>query len=85
MLSLDATEADASGGEPVFLPDGTPVGQVSSGAYGYSVEASLAIAYLRADAVRPGDAVTVAILGRPCAARVLAAPPFDPEGRRLRG
>jgi len=85
MLLLDASEADASGGEPVFLPDGTPVGQVSSGAYGYSVGASLAIAYLRDDAVRPGDRVTVAVLGRPCTARVLAAPPFDPEGRRLRG
>jgi dimethylglycine dehydrogenase len=28
------TTADASGSEPIFLPDGTPVGQVSSGAMG---------------------------------------------------
>lgn len=85
MLEIDAADADASGGEPVFLPDGTPVGQVSSGAYGYSVGMSLAIAYLRADIARPGGNVTVAILGREHDARILARPPFDPEGLRLRG
>jgi dimethylglycine dehydrogenase len=84
-LRIDAVDADASGGEPVFLPDGTPVGQVSSGAYGYTVGASLALAYLRVGAVAPGDRVSVAILGRPHTAEVLAAPPFDPEGARLRG
>ncbi len=71
--------------EPVFLPDGTPVGQVSSGGYGYGVDQSLAIAYLRAGAVQPGDRVTVAILGGAVPARVLARPPFDPDGLRLRG
>jgi len=85
MLAIDATDADASGGEPIFLPDGTPIGQVSSGGYGYSVGQSLALAYLRAGAARPGDAVRVAILGRPHSARVLAEPPFDPQGLRLRG
>ncbi|WP_133117150.1 GcvT family protein, partial [Mesorhizobium sanjuanii] len=35
MLSIDARDADATGGEPIFLADGTPIGQVSSGAYGY--------------------------------------------------
>lgn len=84
MLEIDADEADATGGEPIFLPDGTPAGQVSSGAYGYFVEKSLAIAYLKAGAAKPGDPVEVAILGRPHTARVLARPPFDPEGRRLR-
>ncbi|RUU05822.1 FAD-dependent oxidoreductase, partial [Mesorhizobium sp. M7A.T.Ca.TU.009.01.3.2] len=38
MLSIDARDADATGGEPIFLTDGTPIGQVSSGAYGYFVE-----------------------------------------------
>ncbi|MFP4568707.1 GcvT family protein [Rhodosalinus sp.] len=84
LLEIEATEADASGGEPVFLPDGTPAGQVSSGAYGYHVDKSLALAYLRPELAGPGDAVHVAILGRPHAARVLAEPPFDPGGLRLR-
>ncbi|MEZ5838859.1 MAG: aminomethyltransferase family protein, partial [Geminicoccaceae bacterium] len=85
MLEIDATVADATGGEPVFLVDGTPVGQVSSGAYGYTVGKSLAIAYLKAGMVRAGDSVTVALLGLPHTARVLQAAPFDPEGHRLRG
>ena len=85
MLAIEATEAYATGGEPVFLPDGTPVGQVSSGAYGHSVGMSLAIAYLKAGKVNPGDAVEVAILGRPHRAVVLDRPPFDPDGTRLRG
>ncbi|WP_333814340.1 GcvT family protein [Tabrizicola sp.] len=85
MLEIEAKDADATGGEPIFLPDGAPVGQVSSGAYGYSVGKSLAIAYLKADKVKPGDTVEVAILGLPHRATVLSEPPFDPEGRRLRG
>ena len=85
LLEIEAVDADATGGEPVFLTDGTPVGQVTSGAYGYSVGASLAIAYLKADRIAPGVAVDVAILGNPHRARILARPPFDPEGSRLRG
>lgn len=84
MFEIDAVEADATGGEPVFLPDGTPAGQVSSGAYGYSIGKSLAIGYVKAGLAAPGDAVSVAILGRPHTARILTAPPFDPEGARLR-
>jgi dimethylglycine dehydrogenase len=78
------TTADASGSEPIFLPDGTPVGQVSSGGYGYTVGKSLALAYLKAGRVAPGDTVHVAILGRPHTARRLAEAPFDPKGLRLR-
>ncbi|MFN0115448.1 MAG: FAD-dependent oxidoreductase [Paracoccaceae bacterium] len=83
-LEIDAVDADASGSEPIFLPDGTPAGQVSSGAYGYSVGKSLAIAYLKAGIAKPGDTVHVAILGRPHTARVLPHPAFDPTGARLR-
>ncbi len=84
MLEIDAREADATGGEPVFLTDGTPAGQVSSGAYGYFVGKSLAIAYLKAGLAAAGTELQVAILGRAHTARVLSAPPFDPEGVRLR-
>jgi dimethylglycine dehydrogenase len=84
MLEIDATVADASGGEPIFLADGTPVGQVSSGAYGYSVGKSLAIAYLKSGLTKSGDTVHVAILGQDHTARVLAEPPFDAAGLRLR-
>ncbi|MBF9059653.1 FAD-dependent oxidoreductase [Rhodobacterales bacterium HKCCSP123] len=84
LLEIDATTADASGSEPIFLPDGTPVGQVSSGGYGHTVGKSLALAYLKVGRVAPGETVHVAILGRPHSARRLAEPPFDPSGLRLR-
>lgn len=87
MLALDevdvtASNADATGGEPIFK-GGTGVGRVTSGAYGYSVGMSLALGYVRG--VEPGDAVEVMLLGRPHRARILAEPPFDPKGERLRG
>jgi dimethylglycine dehydrogenase len=76
------TNADATGGEPIILPDGTPVGRVTSGTYGYSVEMSLALGYLKN--VNPGDAVDVMILGKPHRGVVLKEPPFDPKGEKLR-
>lgn len=84
MVSIDAVDADATGGEPIFLPDGTPIGQVSSGAYGYSVDMSLALCYIKAGTAKAGDKVSVAILGRPHEAVILEKPPFDAEGARLR-
>ena len=79
--AADASNADATGGEPIFA-NGQGVGRVTSGAYGYTVGQSLALGYV--NGVGPGDAVEVMILGRPHPARILPAPPFDPEGVRLR-
>jgi dimethylglycine dehydrogenase len=77
-----ASNADATGGEPIFK-DGEGVGRVSSGAYGYSVGMSLALGYVKGEAL-PGDTVEVMVLGRPHRARILHEAPFDPEGTRLR-
>ncbi|TDK47420.1 GcvT family protein [Antarcticimicrobium luteum] len=76
-----ASDADATGGEPIFR-GGVGIGRVTSGAYGYSVGQSLALGYVRG--AGPGDAVEVMVLGRPHRARILAEPPFDPAGARLR-
>lgn len=77
----DASHADATGGEPIFR-HGKGIGRVTSGAYGYSVGMSLALGFVR-DA-GPDDEVEVMVLGRPHKARVLAEPPFDPKGEKLR-
>ena len=79
---LEVEDADATGGEPVFLPDGTPVGRVSSGTFGYTVGKSLALGFLKG--VGAGAEVDVMILGRPHRGVVLAVPPFDPDGKKLR-
>jgi dimethylglycine dehydrogenase len=77
----DASNADATGGEPIFK-DGQGIGRVTSGAYGYSVGMSLALGFVKG--AGPGDEVEVMVLGRSHKARILAEPPFDPGGNKLR-
>jgi dimethylglycine dehydrogenase len=86
LMELDASQtnasnADATGGEPIFK-DGVGIGRVTSGAYGYSVGMSLALGYVKG--VAAGDTVDVMVLGVAHKATVLAEPPFDPKGQRLR-
>ncbi|NNK15407.1 MAG: aminomethyl transferase family protein, partial [Sulfitobacter sp.] len=87
VLALDAAQADAShadatGGEPIFK-DGKGIGRVTSGAYGYTVGKSLALGFVKG--AKAGDEVDVMVLGKPHKAQILAEPPFDPKGARLRG
>jgi len=77
----DASNADASGGEPIFK-DGQGIGRVTSGGYGYGVGMSLALGFVKG--AGPGDEVEVMVLGRAHKARILDEPPFDPKGERLR-
>ena len=81
LIEVEATTADATGGEPVFA-GGKGVGRVTSGTYGYSVGKSLALGYVKG--VEPGTEVEVMILGLPHRGRILHEPPFDPAGERLR-
>ncbi|WP_299918087.1 FAD-dependent oxidoreductase [uncultured Roseobacter sp.] len=77
----DASNADATGGEPIFK-EGEGVGRVTSGTYGYTVGKSLALGYVKGAV--PGDHVDVMVLGKPHGAKILHEPPFDPKGKRLR-
>ena len=79
--TLLLSNADATGGEPIFKGD-QPIGRVSSGTYGYTVGMPLALGYV--SGASPGDEVEVYVLGKPHKAKVLPEPPFDPEGSRLR-
>lgn len=79
---VDASNADATGGEPIFK-GGQGIGRVTSGAYGYTVGLSLALGFVKNAA--PGDEVEVMVLGKPHRARILHEPPFDPKGVILRG
>jgi dimethylglycine dehydrogenase len=79
---VSASNADATGGEPIFK-NGEGIGRVTSGAYGYSVGMSLALGYVKN--AGPGDVVDVMVLGRPHKATILSEPPFDADGAVLRG
>ncbi len=81
-ITLEQPRAVALGNEPVRI-DGRIVGRVTSGGYGYTVERSIAYAYLPAE-VEVGAAVDIDIFGEWVAGEVAAEPLYDPEGERLR-
>jgi len=81
LLKLAPGEIDPFYAHPV-MRGGTPVGIVTSGAYGHRTGQALALAYLRDPAARTG--LSVSILGRDRPAEILAAPPYDPENSRLK-
>jgi 4-methylaminobutanoate oxidase (formaldehyde-forming) len=72
----------ALGNEPVRI-DGEVVGRVTTGGYGYTVEKSIAYAYLPPWA-EPGAEVEVDIFGRWVPGAVVEEPLFDPRGERVR-
>jgi 4-methylaminobutanoate oxidase (formaldehyde-forming) len=82
-ITLDEPRAVALGNEPVRV-DGTIVGRVTSGGYGYVVERSIAYAYLPPE-VEIGAAVEIDIFGEWISGEVAPEPLYDPEGVRLRG
>ena len=82
-LAVDAGDADPIGNEPVY-EDTRLVGITTGGAFGYTVRQGLAFAYVEPACARSGTRLRVAILGETRPARVLGAPAYDPDGRRLR-
>ncbi len=83
-FTVEAKTADAAGGEPIFALDGKAIGAVSSGAYGHTVGASLAMGSIECEYAVPGAEFEIAVLGQPHRAILLAEPLFDPAGVRLR-
>jgi glycine cleavage system aminomethyltransferase T/glycine/D-amino acid oxidase-like deaminating enzyme len=82
-LVLEDPRSVALGNEPVRV-GGEIIGRVTSGGYGYTVERSIAYAYLPAS-VEIGTAVEVDIFGEWVAGEVAKEPLFDPKGERVRG
>jgi glycine cleavage system aminomethyltransferase T/glycine/D-amino acid oxidase-like deaminating enzyme len=81
-LTLVDPHAVALGSEPVRA-GGDLVGRVTSGGYGYTVERSIAYAYLPAS-LDVGSEVEVEIFGEWVGGEVAAEPLFDPRGERIR-
>jgi dimethylglycine dehydrogenase len=82
-LEVDATDADASGYEPVWR-DARRVGFVTSGGFGHTVGKSLALALVERDCTGVGTALATHIVGAERPARVIAPSPYDPAGRAMR-
>jgi 4-methylaminobutanoate oxidase (formaldehyde-forming) len=83
-LVLDEPRSVALGGEPVRLGGvGDFVGQVTSGGFGYTVERSIAYAYLPAGTA-VGAPAEVQVDGRWVGAAVAPTPLYDPTSARVR-
>jgi len=82
-LVLADPRSVALGNEPVRI-DGEIAGRVTTGGYGYTVERSIAYAYLPPAHAEPGTVVEVEIFGEWVAGEVATEPLFDPNGERIR-
>ena len=81
-LTLEEPRSVALGSEPVRV-GGDLVGRVTSGGYGYTVERSIAYAYLPAEH-GVGTEVAVEIFGEWVGGVVADEPLYDPAGERIR-
>jgi dimethylglycine dehydrogenase len=82
-LLVDADDADAAAVSIVFQGE-QQVGLVTSGGYGYRLNRSIALAYVRSDLAISGTVLAVEILGQRRRAVVAAEPLYDPQNLRLR-
>ena len=82
-LAIDATDADASGYEPLWHKDEL-VGFITSGGYGHTLKQSLAMALVNRELAKVGTELTTHIVGKACKAKVIPASPYDPQGKVMR-
>ena len=83
-LEVDASNADASGYEPVWSDQGR-VGYITSGGYGHHLQKSLAMALIDPRHATTGTELSVHVVGELRPARVIDPSPYDPAGRAMRG
>ena len=83
-LEVDADGADASGYEPIWK-GAERIGFVTSGGFGHTTGKSLAMALVDTAHSAEGSDLTVHIVGVERAAKVIAASPYDPTGKAMRG
>jgi 4-methylaminobutanoate oxidase (formaldehyde-forming) len=82
-LTLDDPSTIVFGSEPIRYDD-TVVGWVTSGGYGYSINKSIAYAYLPIELAKAGTRVSVECFGVRIQAEVQKEPLYDPKGERIK-
>ena len=81
-MTIDCEGIDVSNDEAI-LNDGTVVGYIFSGGYGYRVGSSLAMGYVAAEHAGPGLNLQVEILGEMFEAKFLGGPLYDANGANM--
>ena len=75
--------ADVIGNNPIYDGDEV-VGRATSGAYGFRLDKSIALAMIRPDLAKVGQELEIDVLGTRCRAVVLEESPYDPDNEKLR-
>jgi 4-methylaminobutanoate oxidase (formaldehyde-forming) len=81
-ITLEDPRAVALGNEPVRIA-GEIVGRVTSGGYGYTIERSIAYAYVPAEHAE-GTAVEIDVFGEWVGGEIASEPLYDPKSARVR-
>ena len=76
-------DADPIGNEPVYYQNRI-VGVVTSGAFGFRVNKSLAFAYVEAEIAKKTKEFDIQILGLKRKAKVLEEAAYDPDNDKLK-
>jgi dimethylglycine dehydrogenase len=82
-MEVDNTDSDCMGNEPVYHGDRV-VGVTTSGAFGHTVNKSLAFAYVDPAMTAPGSEFEVLVFNERRKARIIPESVLDPENARPR-
>lgn len=82
-MEIGADNAAAHTGDPIYSGNEL-VGVVTSGAYGHTMGANIAMGYVSPELSEPGTELSVEVIGTRCTATVRSEPMFDPEHIRPR-
>jgi dimethylglycine dehydrogenase len=82
-MSVDNTDSDCVGNEPVYR-NGKVVGVTTSGAFGHATGKSLAFAYVPPDATAEGTEFEIMMFGEMRKARIIPESIWDPDNSRIR-
>ncbi len=88
-VSVETSDSDCLGNEPVLDPESTVsggkvIGVTTSGGFGHSIGKSLAFAYVQPQYAEPGTKFEIRLLGQNHPATVLKDAAYDPQNLRLR-
>ena len=82
-ITLDDPNTIVFGSEPI-RHEGSVVGWVTSGGFGYSINKSIAYTYLPVDLAKPGTRVSVECFGSEIQAEIQKEPLYDPRGEKIK-
>ncbi len=83
-LVLDCTHAAAHGGDSILASDGSCIGTITSGGWGFRTQKNIAMGFVDPDFDKLGESLLVEVIGEPVQATVVEADLYDPEYKRIR-